>query len=138
MSSLHIAAAATCILSSVVEAQLRTVAVTINPAAPDSISFAPTHPGFHRGLFDVLDIGSATEPGIVSVTAGGVAHRCNPVVRHSSIRGARFRYLAVAAGCQGETGYAAPTRTDSQVHCSRRNVCKSFAVRACRLALFSG
>ena len=88
MSSLHIAAAATCILSSVVQAELRTVAVTINPAAPDSISFAPTHPGFHRGLFDVLDIGSATEPGIVSVTAGGVAHRCNPefVTAPSAVR----------------------------------------------------
>ena len=77
-SSIYTAAAAMCILSSVVRAQLRTVAVTIDPAAPDSISSAPTHPDFHRGLSDGLDIGSAAAPGIVSITAGGVAHRCNP------------------------------------------------------------
>ena len=68
-SSLYIAAAEMCILSSVVKPQLRTVPVATNPASPGSISFAPTHPGFHHGLFDVLDIGSAAAPGIVSVPA---------------------------------------------------------------------
>jgi len=128
-SSLYVAAAAMCISSSVVQAQLRTVAVTINPAAPDSISFAPTHPGFHRGLFDVLDIGSVAAPGIVSVTAGGVAHRCNPegfVTAPSAVRGSATSPLLPGAKESPDT-----LRRHARIHeCTVRDVtCANFVLR---------
>jgi len=73
MSSVVRAAAAVCVVSSVAHAQLRTVTVTItNLAATNSISFADTHLGFHRGVFDAFNIGTPAAPGIVSVAEGGV------------------------------------------------------------------
>ena len=119
-SSLYIAAAAMCILSSEVKPQLRTVPVATHPAAPGSISFAPTHPGFHRGLFDVLDIGSAAAPGIVSVTAGGVAHRCNPefVAAPSAVRGSATSPLLPGAKESPDT-----LRRHARIHeCTVRDV----------------
>jgi hypothetical protein len=53
-------------------AQQRTVTVTVtNVAAQNSIAFAPTHLGFHRGVFDAFNIGGVAQPGIVSVAEGG-------------------------------------------------------------------
>ena len=51
---------------------MRTVTVTItNLAAANSVSFAQTHLGFHRGAFDAFNIGAVAAPGIVSVAEGG-------------------------------------------------------------------
>ena len=73
MSSVVRAALALCVVSSAAHAQMRTVTVTItNLAAANSISFAPTHLGFHRGVFDAFNIGAVAAPGIVSVAEGGV------------------------------------------------------------------
>jgi hypothetical protein len=119
-SSLYIAAAAKCILSSVVKPQLRTVPVATNPAATGSISFAPTHPGFQCGLFDVLDIGSAAAPGIVSVPAGGVAQRCNPefVTAPSAVRGSATSPLLPGAKESQDT-----LRRHARIHeCTVRDV----------------
>jgi hypothetical protein len=58
--------------ASVGAAQSRMVTATItNLAAPNSIAFAPTHLGFHRGVFDAFNIGTTAGPGIVSVAEGG-------------------------------------------------------------------
>lgn len=54
------------------QAQERTVRVRVtNLAAANGIAFAPTHVGFHRGLFDAFDIGTPAGDGIVSVAEGG-------------------------------------------------------------------
>jgi len=88
-----------CILSSVVQVQLRTLAVTIDPAATDSVTFAPIHPGFHRGLLDMLDIRSAAALGIFSLTAGGVTNRCkfDFVTAPSAVRGSSASPLLLGA-----------------------------------------
>jgi hypothetical protein len=66
------ATAALCVVSFAAQAQVRTVKVTItNLAAANSISFAPTHLGFHKGAFDAFDIGEAPSAGIISVAEGG-------------------------------------------------------------------
>jgi hypothetical protein len=53
-------------------AQQRMVTVTVtNRAASNSIAYAPTHLGFHRGTFDAFNIGTTAGPGIVSVAEGG-------------------------------------------------------------------
>ncbi len=73
MSTIVRTATALCVVSVAAHAQLRTVTVTItNRAAANSISFADTHLGFHRGVFDAFDIGTASAPGIISVAEGGV------------------------------------------------------------------
>lgn len=65
-------ATALCVVASAAHAQSRTVTVTItNLAAANSISFAPTHLGFHRGAFDAFNVGAVGAPGIVSVAEGG-------------------------------------------------------------------
>jgi hypothetical protein len=72
MSSVVRAATALCVVSSAAHAQMRTVTVTVtNLAAANSISFAPTHLGFHSGAFDAFNIGESSAPGIVSVAEGG-------------------------------------------------------------------
>ncbi len=72
MSSAVRAATALCVVSAAAHAQMRTVTVTItNLAAANSISFAPTHLGFHSGAFDAFNVGSVAAPGIVSVAEGG-------------------------------------------------------------------
>ncbi len=66
-------AAAAALISASSQAQQRMVTVTINNLAPtNSVSFAPLHVGFHRGLFDAFNIGMTAGPGIVSVAEGGV------------------------------------------------------------------
>jgi hypothetical protein len=66
------AATALAVLASAAHAQMRTVTVTVtNLAAANSISFAPTHLGFHRGAFDAFNIGAVAAPGIVSIAEGG-------------------------------------------------------------------
>ncbi|MCU0647324.1 MAG: spondin domain-containing protein [Gemmatimonadaceae bacterium] len=60
------------VLSTVAHAQSRLVTVTVtNRAAANSIAYAPTHLGFHRGVFDAFNIGQAAGVGIVSVAEGG-------------------------------------------------------------------
>ncbi len=72
MSSAVRAATLLCVAASAAHAQSRTVTVTItNLAAANSVSFAPTHLGFHRGVFDAFNIGAVGAPGIVSVAEGG-------------------------------------------------------------------
>jgi PEP-CTERM motif len=71
-SSVLRAVAAACVLASAAHAQQRMVTVTItNLAAPNSVSFAGLHLGFHRGVFDAFNIGTSPGPGIVSVAEGG-------------------------------------------------------------------
>ncbi|MDZ7632701.1 MAG: spondin domain-containing protein [Gemmatimonadaceae bacterium] len=71
-SSLVRVTAALCVMASAAHAQSRMVTVTVtNLAAAGSISFAPTHLGFHRGAFDAFNIGAVAGPGIVSVAEGG-------------------------------------------------------------------
>ncbi len=66
------ALAATILASSSVQAQRRLVTVTINNLAPNnSVSFAPLHLGFHRGVFDAFNNGQRPGAGIVSVAEGG-------------------------------------------------------------------
>lgn len=66
------AATVLAIAASAVQAQQRTVTVTItNLAKANSISFAPLHLGFHKGAFDAFNIGNPAGPGIVSVAEGG-------------------------------------------------------------------
>jgi hypothetical protein len=58
------------------QAQSRLVTVTItNLAAPNSISFAPLHLGFHRGVFDAFNNGATAGEGIISVAEGGAGGR---------------------------------------------------------------
>jgi hypothetical protein len=65
-------ASALAILAFPAAAQMRTVTVTVTNLAPaNSISFAPTHLGFHRGIFDAFNLGGVAQPGIVSVAEGG-------------------------------------------------------------------
>jgi PEP-CTERM motif/Spondin_N len=65
-------AVALCVAATAAQAQMRQVTVTItNLAAANSISFAQTHLGFHRGVFDAFNIGNVAGPGIVSVAEGG-------------------------------------------------------------------
>ncbi len=72
MSAVARAATVACVAAASVHAQERTVTVTItNLAASRSISFAPTHLGFHRGAFDAFNIGAVAAPGIVSIAEGG-------------------------------------------------------------------
>jgi hypothetical protein len=72
MSAVLGAGTALCVAASAAHAQLRTVTVTVtNLAAANSVSFAPTHLGFHRGAFDAFDIGAVARPGIISVAEGG-------------------------------------------------------------------
>ncbi|MCC7054350.1 MAG: PEP-CTERM sorting domain-containing protein [Gemmatimonadaceae bacterium] len=60
------------VLPTAAVAQMRTVTVTVtNLANPNSVSFAPLHLGFHRGVFDAFNIGTTAAPGIVSVAEGG-------------------------------------------------------------------
>ncbi len=67
---------ALCVASSAAVAQTRMVTVTItNLAAANSVSFADTHLGFHRGVFDAFNIGAVAGPGIISVAEGGVGGR---------------------------------------------------------------
>lgn len=61
------------VAASAATAQSRMVTVTItNLAAANSISFAGTHLGFHKGAFDAFNIGTTAGAGIVSVAEGGV------------------------------------------------------------------
>ncbi len=63
---------ASVVLASSSGAQQRLVTVTVNNLAPtNSISFAPTHLGFHSGVFDSFNNGSTAGAGIVSVAEGG-------------------------------------------------------------------
>jgi len=72
LSSIVRTATALCVVSSVGLAQMRTVTVTVtNLAAPNSVSFAATQLGFHRGAFDAFNIGAVAGPGIVSVAEPG-------------------------------------------------------------------
>ncbi len=73
MSTVVRAATAMCVVSSVAQAQMRNVTVTVtNLAAPNSVSFAATHLGFHRGtLFDAFNIGQVATAGIISVAEPG-------------------------------------------------------------------
>lgn len=72
ISTLVRSAAVLTLAASVAQAQERMVTVTItNLARASSISFAPTHLGFHRGAFDAFNIGNPAAPGIVSVAEGG-------------------------------------------------------------------
>ncbi len=58
--------------SRTVDAQHRRVVATVTNLAPiNSISFAPLHVGFHRGLFDSFNNGEAPGAGIISVAEGG-------------------------------------------------------------------
>lgn len=72
LSSIIRAGTALCLAATAAHAQSRMVTVTItNLAAPNSVSFAPLHLGFHRGAFDAFNIGNPAAPGIVSVAEGG-------------------------------------------------------------------
>jgi len=72
MSTVVRAATAMCVVSSVAQAQLRTVTVTVtNLARPNAVSFAATQLGFHRGAFDAFNIGQAATAGIISVAEPG-------------------------------------------------------------------
>ena len=63
----------TLVVASAAHAQQRMVTVTINNLAPtNSISFAPTHFGFHNGTFDAFNNGQAPGAGIISVAEGGL------------------------------------------------------------------
>ncbi len=54
------------------QAQQRMVTATVTNLAPtNSISFAPLHVGFHRGVFDSFNIGDVAGAGIISVAEGG-------------------------------------------------------------------
>ena len=65
-------AVALAVTSLSLHAQERIVTVRVtNLAAPNSIAFAPTHLGFHRGLFDAFNIGGRAGAGIISVAEGG-------------------------------------------------------------------
>lgn len=60
------------VLSSQVGAANLDVTVRVENLAPtNSISFAPTHVGFHAGIFDAFDIGSAPMSPIISIAEGG-------------------------------------------------------------------
>jgi hypothetical protein len=66
------AAAAMLFAATAAHAQQRFVTVTITNLAPtNSVSFAPLHLGFHRGVFDAFNIGQTPGAGIVSVAEGG-------------------------------------------------------------------
>ena len=73
MSTVVRAATAMCVVSSVAHAQMREVTVRVtNLAASNSVSFAATHLGFHRGtLFDAFNNGQAATAGIISVAEPG-------------------------------------------------------------------
>jgi len=72
MSTVVRAATAMCLVSSVAQAQMRNVTVTVtNLAAPRSVSFAATHLGFHQGTFDAFNNGQAATAGIISVAEPG-------------------------------------------------------------------
>lgn len=59
-------------VASVAHAQSRMVTVTVtNLAAANSIGFADSHVGFHRGVFDAFNIGTTPGAGIISVAEGG-------------------------------------------------------------------
>ena len=71
-ATLTLGAAMLGVLPATVHAQMRSVTVTVtNLASPNSVSFAPLHLGFHRGVFDAFNIGDTPGPGIVSVAEGG-------------------------------------------------------------------
>ncbi|MEP6834529.1 MAG: spondin domain-containing protein, partial [Gemmatimonas sp.] len=73
VSSVLTIVAAGLILTSAADAQQRLVTVTVNNLAPtNSISFAPTHLGFHNGTFDAFNNGTTAGPGIVSIAEGGL------------------------------------------------------------------
>jgi hypothetical protein len=72
MTTVRRTAIALALAASTGAAQDRMVTVTItNLSATNSISFAPTHLGFHRGAFDAFDIGATPAAGIISVAEGG-------------------------------------------------------------------
>lgn len=72
VSSVLFAASASFIFTSAAQAQQRMVTVTVNNLAPtNSISFAPTHLGFHNGTFDAFNNGMTPGAGIISVAEGG-------------------------------------------------------------------
>ncbi|QJR37897.1 spondin domain-containing protein [Gemmatimonas groenlandica] len=59
-------------LAAPASAQQQQVTVTVRNLAPtNSISFAPTHLGFHRGVFDAFNDGQTPGAGIISVAEGG-------------------------------------------------------------------
>ena len=73
VSSVLFAVVGSLIVTSAVHAQQRMVTVTVNNLAPtNSISFAGTHVGFHKGVFDAFNNGMTAGAGIVSVAEGGV------------------------------------------------------------------
>ncbi|WP_310571590.1 spondin domain-containing protein [Gemmatimonas sp.] len=66
------ATAVALVATSTAQAQQRIVTATVTNLAPrNSISFAPLHVGFHRGIFDSFNIGQAPGAGIISVAEGG-------------------------------------------------------------------
>ncbi len=65
-------AAALSIASTAADAQQRMVTATVTNLAPtNSVSFAPLHVGFHRGVFDAFNIGQFPGAAIISVAEGG-------------------------------------------------------------------
>ena len=61
------------LISASAQAQQRMVTITVNNLAPpNSISFAPLHFGFNRGVFDSFNIGMTPGAGIISVAEGGL------------------------------------------------------------------
>ncbi len=66
------AAAITLLVSSTAHAQQRLVTATVtNRARTNSVSFAPIHVGFHRGVFDPFNNGMTANAATVSVAEGG-------------------------------------------------------------------
>ncbi len=66
------ATAVVSVLATHAQAQQRMVTATVTNLAPtNSISFAPLHVGFHRGVFDAFNIGGVPGAAIISVAEGG-------------------------------------------------------------------
>ncbi len=122
MSTVVRAATAMCLVSSVANAQMRNVTVTVtNLAAPRSVSFAATHLGFHQGAFDLFNIGQAAGAGIVSVAEPGTGIQwqadlaaADPTATRGSIAGgallpgqSRSRTFLVNAGLNRFLTFAA-------------------------------
>lgn len=75
---LALPAAALC-AASVASAAPVQLTVTIENLAPaGSVSFAPLHVGFHRGVFDAFNNGQAAAAGITSVAEGGSGSQWQP------------------------------------------------------------
>jgi hypothetical protein len=72
MKKLLIAACLAVVAVSTADAQVRDITVTVENLAPtNSVSFAPLRVGFHSGVFDAFDNGSAASDAIISIAEGG-------------------------------------------------------------------